>query len=59
MGPTQQLAAPRDWFLEAARKELIAFERRENEFRKMLRRERAEQLQFPADKTDLVRSLSN
>ena len=32
---------PRDRFLEAARKELAAFERREHEFLKMERKERA------------------
>ena len=49
----------RDDFLEAAQKELIVFERRENEFQKMLRRERAEQLRLPSNKTYLVRTLSN
>jgi len=55
-GLTQLATTPRDRFLEEAQKELIAFERREKEFRKMLRRERAEQLRLPPDKTDLVRS---
>jgi hypothetical protein len=35
---------PRDRFLEAVRKELAAFERREREFRTMERKERAVQL---------------
>jgi hypothetical protein len=39
---------PRDSFMEAAQKELIAFERREREFRKREKQERAEQLQMPA-----------
>ena len=57
-GLTQLAATPRDRFLEEAQKELIAFERREKEFRKMVRRERAEQLRLPPDKADLFRSLS-
>jgi hypothetical protein len=57
-GSTQLAATPRDRFLEAAQKELIAFEKRESEFRKMLRKERAEQLELP-DKSNFVRSLSN
>ncbi len=35
---------PRDRFLEAVRKELAAFERREREFREKERKERAVQL---------------
>ncbi|XIA62668.1 hypothetical protein ACFIOY_24650 [Bradyrhizobium sp. TZ2] len=54
MGHTQLAITPRDRFLEAAQKELAAFERKESEFRKKLRKERAEQLQLPADKHDLV-----
>jgi hypothetical protein len=38
----------RDSFMEAAQKELIAFERKEREFRKREKQERAEQLQMPA-----------
>jgi hypothetical protein len=53
-GHTQQEVTPRDRFLEAAQKELDAFERKESEFRKMLRNERAAQLQLPADKHDLL-----
>jgi hypothetical protein len=37
----------RDRFLQAAEKELIAFERREREFLKMSREERAAKLQLP------------
>jgi hypothetical protein len=40
---------PRDRFLEAARKELAAFERREREFRKMDRKERAAQMHLPIE----------
>ena len=40
---------PRDRFLEAVRKELAAFERREREFRKMDRKERAAQMQLPVE----------
>ena len=40
---------PRDRFLEAVRKELAAFERREREFRKMERKERAAQMHLPIE----------
>ena len=40
---------PRDRFLEAVRKELAAFERREREFRKMDRKERAAQMNLPVE----------
>ena len=49
-GHTQLAVTPRDRFLEAAQKELIAFERREREFLKKDREERAAKLQFPLDK---------
>ena len=49
-GHTQLAVTPRDRFLEAAQKELIAFERREREFSKKERQERAAQLQIPLDK---------
>ena len=46
-----QLAiTPRDRFLQAAEKELVAFERREREFLKRDREERAARLQIPLDK---------
>jgi hypothetical protein len=49
-----QLApTPRDRFLEAAQKELLAFERREREFLKKERQERAAQLQIPVGKSEL------
>ena len=44
---------PRESFLEAAQKELIAFERREREFSKKERQERAAELQFPALENEL------
>ena len=44
----QLVETPRDSFMEAAQKELIAFERKEREFRKREKQERAEQLQMPA-----------
>ncbi|MGY8682013.1 hypothetical protein Q2941_30175 [Bradyrhizobium sp. UFLA05-153] len=40
---------PRDRLLEAARKELVDFERRENEFRKKDRDERAAELRLPLE----------
>jgi hypothetical protein len=49
-GHTQLAITPRDRFLQAAEKELIAFERREREFLKKDREERAAKLQIPLDK---------
>ena len=49
-GHTQLVITPRDRFLEAAEKELIAFERREGKFLKKDREERAAKLQIPLDK---------
>jgi hypothetical protein len=49
-GHTQLAVTPRERFLEAAQKELIAFERREREFRKKDREDRAAKLQLPIDK---------
>jgi hypothetical protein len=43
---------PRDRFLEAAQKELAAFERREREFSKQERQERAVELQMPVQKSE-------
>jgi len=51
-GHTQLAVTPRDRFLEAARKELVAFERRERQFIKQEREERAAQLQMPVDKIE-------
>jgi hypothetical protein len=47
--PNQLGTAPRDRLLEAARKELVDFERRETEFRKKDRKERAAELRHPLD----------
>ena len=44
---THLAVTPRDRFLEAAQKELLAFERREREFRKKDREDRAAKLQLP------------
>ena len=50
---TQLQPTSRERFLEAARKELAAFEKRESEFRKLLRKERAEELRIPIVKDPL------
>ncbi|MCA6118945.1 hypothetical protein J6524_29300 [Bradyrhizobium sp. WSM 1738] len=52
-GHTQLAITPRDRFLEAAQKELAAFERREREFLKKEREERARELQIPVHKGEL------
>ena len=49
-GHTQLALKSRDRFLQAAEEELAAFERREREFRKRDREERAAALKLPADK---------
>ena len=49
-GHTQLAITPRDRFLHAAEREIIAFERREQEFLKKDREERAARLQIPLDK---------
>ena len=49
-GQTQVTLTPRDRFLQAAQKELAAFERREQEFLKQEREERAVQLRIPTDR---------
>ena len=58
-GHTQLQPTSRVRFLEAAQKELAAFERKESEFRKTLRKERAAWLLLPTVKEDLVALLSN
>jgi hypothetical protein len=50
---TQPGRARVDRLLEAARKELLNFERRENEFRKKDRDERAAELRLPLDQAQL------
>ncbi|MBM7486115.1 MULTISPECIES: hypothetical protein [Bradyrhizobium] len=42
----------RDRLLETAQQEMIRFERKENEFRKKDRAERAAELQLPLDQLD-------
>jgi len=44
--------------LNAAEKELVAFERREREFRRKIKRERAEELPMPLIKRELLRQTS-
>jgi hypothetical protein len=51
-GHTQLAVTPRDRFLQAAQKELVAFEQREREFSRQERQERAAELQIPADKSE-------
>ena len=51
----QFAGTPRESFLEAAQKELIAFERREREFSKKERQERAAELHFAALENELRR----
>jgi hypothetical protein len=53
-GHARLAVTPRDRFLEAAQKELIEFERREREFSKKERQERAAELQLPTDNSGLV-----
>jgi hypothetical protein len=53
-----EVLTPRDRFLQAANKELAAFEQREREFRKAERKERAAQLQLPADRVDTASHMS-
>jgi hypothetical protein len=51
-GHTQLAVTPRDRFLQAAQQELAAFERREREFSKKERQERAAELQIPTDNAE-------
>ena len=53
---TETTLEPRDQFLHEAEKELIAFERKEREFRKKLKRERAAELPMPLIQKELLRS---
>jgi hypothetical protein len=48
-----QAISSRDRLLEAVRKELVEFERRENEFRKQDREERAAELRLPLEEIKL------
>jgi hypothetical protein len=47
---TRLALTPRDRFLQAAEKEMLDFERREIEFRKKERKERAAELRLPIEK---------
>lgn len=49
-GHTQLAITPRDRFLDAAQKELMEFERREREFSKKEKQERAAELQIPLER---------
>ena len=48
----QQVDTWRDRFLEAAQRELIAFERKERAFKKQLKQEEAEKLKLPLRMTE-------
>jgi len=50
--PRRAKATPRDRFLEAAQRELAAFEQREREFTKRQKQERAAELQIPTIKNE-------
>ena len=52
-GHSELANTPRDRFFKAAKKELAAFEKREREFRKRVRKERAEELRLPVDKREI------
>jgi hypothetical protein len=52
-GHSELAITPRDRFLEAAKRELAAFEKKEREFRNKVRKERAEELRIPADNGEL------
>lgn len=49
MTASPSLATSRERFLKAAQEELIAFERKEQAFRKTVRKERADELRLPVD----------
>lgn len=49
----QMAETPRGCFMEAAQREMIAFERREREFCKQVKNERAEELHMPRLKGEL------
>jgi hypothetical protein len=53
MKSSELAITPRDRFIEVAKQELAAFEKKEREFRKMARKERAERLRLPADRVEL------
>ena len=49
----QSVETQREGFMESAQREMIAFERREREFCKQVKRERAEELHMPRLKREL------
>jgi hypothetical protein len=49
----QLIGTPRDNFMDAAQREMIAFEQKEREFRQREKQERADQLDMPALKSGL------
>jgi hypothetical protein len=49
---TQAGKKPRKYFMKAVKEELAKFERKEIEFQKMERNQRATQLNFPMPKND-------
>ena len=49
----QPVVSPREGFMEAAQREMIAFELKERELRKQEKQERAEQLHLPVLKKEL------
>jgi hypothetical protein len=53
-GQSLSAETPRDRFLETAKDELIAFERREREFSKREKQERAAELQIAALQKELL-----
>lgn len=53
MSENTENADRRNRLLEAAREEMLKFERNENEFRKKERAERAAELQLPLDRINL------
>jgi hypothetical protein len=53
MAERTQAISSRDRLLETVRKELVEFERRENEFRKQDREERAAELRLPLEEIKL------
>jgi hypothetical protein len=52
-GHTQLAITPRDRFLQAAQKEVAAFEERDRQFSKKERKERAAELQIPVERVGL------
>jgi hypothetical protein len=53
---TQLVITPRDRFLQAAQQELLMFERREREFLRKDREDRAAELRLPDVETEISRN---